>query len=329
MNRCNAALIVMFGVALALPAQGYAADHIVLDIAPTSIAGHTSLHASKKQRDRVKSLAPWRLSGRVVDRDYYRFGDPEIFGVSFSRSFTGNRDRELHAFRAAPTRTLTFDGNRGRWEATFANALVLKMDITVAGMPQPADPPLACRGTFVRVPVKLRGSFVLRTSTSFFGTIRSVSLQGYITYSPAALVDCSPAPPSPASQLGAWHRSSPISDAMLLMSSEESGWTTLTFADRRAASSAGYTWYHVMFAVDANPLSGRLPTISARLPSTARIRGSGTFNAQQISTEQEGACTKTTATGALNGTFRTRFAGWGSRSVTYAAADSASYSEKR
>jgi hypothetical protein len=326
-------LIVAVGIALSVPAQGEAADYFVLDVTSTPIAGRASIHASKQQRDRVKRLAPWRLSGRVVARDYYRFGDPEIFGVELSRSFTGTPDSELHAFRAAPTRTLSFDGNRGRWEATFANALVLEMDITVAGMPQPADPPLACRGTFVRVPVTLRGSFVLRTSTSFFGTVRSASLRGYITYSPAALVDCSPPPPSPtcgsAAFLGAGHRFSATSDAMLIMSSEQNGWTTLTFADRRAASSAGYTWYHVMTVPGVNPLSGRLPSISAGLPSTARIRGSGTFSARQISTEQEGPCTTTTATGDLSGTFRTRFAGWGSRSVTYASPDSASYSEER
>jgi hypothetical protein len=207
------------------------------------------------------------------------------------------------------------------------------MDITVAGMPQSADPPLPCRGTFVRVPVKLRGSFVLRSATSFFGTIRSVSLRGYITYSPVGLVDCSPPRPSPtcgsAAFLGAGHRFSATSDAMLIMSSEENGWATLTFADRRAASSAGYTWYHVMTVVGVNPLSGRLPAISAGLPSTARIGGSGTFTARQISTEQEGTCMTTTATGSLSGTFRTRFAGWGSRSVTYAPADFVSYSEER
>ena len=111
------------------------------------------------------------------------------------------------------------------------------------------------------------------------------------------------------------------------MSPDENGWASLSIADRSAAS-AGYTWYHVMYALGTNPLSGQLPTISAHLTGSLPIQGSGTFTAQQTSTEVDGACRNTSTTGAFDGTLRTRFAGWGLRTVRFSA-DYASYSEQR
>ena len=73
------------------------------------------------------------------------------------------------------------------------------------------------------------------------------------------------------------------------MSPDENGWASLSIADRSAAS-AGYTWYHVMYALGSNPLSGQLPTIAAQLAGPLPIQGSGTFSAQQTSTEMDGAC---------------------------------------
>jgi hypothetical protein len=168
MERRSIVLIVAVGAALAVPARGYAVDHVVLDISPTRIAAPVSAKSSKQERARVKALGAWRLHGRVVGRDFYRFGDAEIFGVTLSRSFPSGRGDELHAFRAAPMQTMTFDGQRGRWEARFGNALTLSMEIAGVVAQQPTDPPLPCRGTFAKVPVSLRGSFVLRTGTKFF-----------------------------------------------------------------------------------------------------------------------------------------------------------------
>jgi hypothetical protein len=331
MERRSAVLVVAVGAALALPARGLALDHIVLDISPTRIATPVSAKASKQERARVKALAAWRLDGRVVGRDFYRFGDAEIFGVTLSRSFPNGRGDELHAFRAAPKQTLTFDGQRGRWEARFGNALTLSMEIVGRGVPQPTDPPLPCRGVFAKVPVTLRGAFVLRTGTKFFRTVRRVTLTGSVSFAPAGPVDCTP--PSlvcgRSSTLSLSHRFSSTSDATLLMSPDENGWTTLSFADRRAASSAGYTWYHVMYALGSNPLSGQLPTIAARLASPLPIQGSGTFRARQTSTETNGACSSVVTTGTFDGTFRARFVGWGMRSVSLNPADHARYREDR
>ena len=102
MERRSIVLIVAVGAALALPAQANAVDHLVLDISPTRIAPPVSAKASKQERARVKALAAWRLDGRVVGRDFYRFGDPEIFGVTLSRSFPGGWGHELHAFSSGP-----------------------------------------------------------------------------------------------------------------------------------------------------------------------------------------------------------------------------------
>jgi hypothetical protein len=229
---------------------------------------------------------------------------------------------------------VTFDGQRGRWEARFGNALTLRMEIAATGAQRPSDSPLPCRGTFAKVPVRLRGTFVLRTGTKFFRTIRRVTLAGQATFAPTGLVDCTTQPaPAPvcdrSSTLALSHQLSRTSDAALLMSPDEKGWTTLSFADRSAASSAGYTWYHVMYALGSNPLSGQLPTIAARLASPLPIQGSGTFTAQQTSTETNGACSTVVTTGTFNGTFRAQFAGWGARGVGFNSADYARYREDR
>jgi hypothetical protein len=330
MRHRSIVLFVAVGAALVLPARGYAVDHVVLDISPTRIAAAVSAKANKQERARIKALAPWRLHGRVVGRDFYRFGDAEIFGVTLSRSFPSGRGDELHAFRAAPVQTVTFDGQRGRWKARFGNTLTLSTEIAATGELQPAEPPLPCRGTFAKVPVSLRGSLVLRTGTKFFRTIRRVNLMGLMTFAPAGLVDCTPESSpgcSRSSTLSLSHRASRTSDATLLMSPDQNGWTTLSFADRSAASSAGYTWYHVMYALGSNPLSGQLPTIAARLASPLPIQGSGTFTAQRTSTETNGACSTVLTTGTFNGMFRARFAGWGTRTLRLNPADDARFRE--
>jgi hypothetical protein len=330
MERRSIVVLVAVGAALAVPAQAHAVDHLVLDISPTRVATPVSVKASKQERARVKALAPWRLHGRVVGRDFYRLGDPEIFGVTLSRSFPAGRGDELHAFRAAPKQTVTFDGQRGRWEARFGHALTLRMEIEATGAQESTDPPLPCLGTFSRVPVTLRGTFVLRTGTKFFRTVRRVTLTGLMTFAPPGLVDCTPVVPAStcgrSTTLSLSHRLSGTSDAALLMSPDQNGWTTLSVADRSAAS-AGYTWYHVMYALGFNPLSGQLPTIAARLASPLPIQGSGTFTARQTSTETNGACSAVTTAGTFTGLFRARFAGWGMRSVRFDPADDARYRE--
>ncbi len=316
-------LVAVVGIAFALPARADAVDHVVLDISPTRIAAPVSVKASKQERARLRLLASWRLDGRIVGRDFYRPGDAEIFGVSLTRSFSNGH--ELHAFRAAPRQTITFDGERGRLEARFGKTLVIAMEIVATAAPHAAEPPLPCRGAFAAVAVRLRGTFVLRTGTRFFRTIRRGGLTGVVNFNSGGVVDCTP---QSSTECG---NSSTLSvsegaDAALLMSPDENGWASLSIADRSAAS-AGYTWYHVMYALGFNPLSGQLPTIAAQLTGPLPIQGSGTFTAQQTSTEMNGACRSTSTTGTFDGTFRTRFAGWGLRTMR-SRADHASYSEQ-
>lgn len=318
-------VVAAIGIAFALPARAHAIDHVVLDISPTRIATAVSVKTSKQERARLRQLASWRLDGRIVGRDFYRPGDAEIFGVSLTRSFSNGH--ELHAFRAAPRQTVTFDGERGRLEARFGKTLAIAMEIVATGAPHPAEPALPCRGVFAEVAVRLRGTFVLRTGTRFFRTIRRVGLTGVLNFNSGGAVDCTP-PPSTECENSSTLSVSKGADAALLMSPDENGWASLSIADRSAAS-AGYTWYHVMYALGSNPLSGQLPTIAAHLTGSLPIQGSGTFTAQQTSTEVDGACRITSTTGTFDGTFRVRFAGWGPRTVRLSPADYASFREQR
>ena len=175
--------------------------------------------------------------------------------------------------------------------------------------------------------VKLRGAFVLRTGTRFFRTIRRVGLTGVVNFNSGGVVDCTPQP-STECATSTTLSVSKGADVALLMSPDETGWASLSIADRSAAS-AGYTWYHVMYALGSNPLSGQLPTIAAQVTGPLPVQGSGTFTAKQTSTEVDGACRNTSTTGTFDGTFRVRFAGWGLRTVRLSPADHASFSEQR
>ena len=332
--RCNnrtavakiGVLVAVIGIAFALPARAHAVDHLVLDISPTRMAAAASVKTSKQERARLRQLARWRLDARIVGRDFYRSGDAEIFGVSLTRSFSNGH--ELHAFRAAPRQTVTFDGERGRLKARFGKTLAIDMEIVATAAPHAVEPALPCRGAFAEVAVRLRGTLVLRTGTRFFRTIHRARLSGVVNFNAGGVVDCTPQASTEcgnSSTLSVSHGA----DAALLMSPDENGWTSLSIADRSAASATGYTWYHVMYALGSNPLSGQLPTIAAHLTGPLPIQGSGTFTAQQTSTDVDGACRSTSTTGTFDGTFRVRFAGWGLRTLRLSSADHATFREQR
>lgn len=86
MERRGIVLIVAVGAALAMPARAYAVDHLVLDISPAGVAAPVSAKASKQERARVKALAPWRLDGRVVGRDFYRLVAATSIALATRRS---------------------------------------------------------------------------------------------------------------------------------------------------------------------------------------------------------------------------------------------------
>lgn len=312
-------VLVATVVALALPGRAGAVDHVVLHVSPARLAAAPS-----------SALAPWRLSAAVVGASSPTAR--ETFGVSLARRSDDGRAEEVHGLRASPAGTVTFDGRTGRWQAQLGSTLAIRMTIAVTGREQRIGESQGCRGELVKVPVVLRGSFVLRTGTSFFRTIRRTALPGTVTFNRGALLECTApasAACSPVTVFTAERRSARgVPAATLLLSPDSGGWLTLSFADRIAEAPASATWYHVMRLerLGFDPLQGRPPTLTVNLPPALAVRGSGAFTAA-TTTETTGACRRVESTGTFAGTFRTGFAGWGRRTAAFAATDIARYAQ--
>ena len=314
MTRRTALLIAAVGAALVVPGNAAAVDHVTLFVSPTKL-----------------SQSGWKLSAAVVGATSP--GARETFGLSLTRTLGNGRGEEQHGLRAAPSGTVSFDGRSGRWAARFGTIVAIGMIVTATGQAREVGESLGCRGAFATVPVRLRGKFVLRTGTSFFGTIRRLELAGAVTFNRGGAVDCA-APAvgicSPSSVLTAARQESAGPAATLLLSPDAGGWLTLSFADRGGALPAGVTWYHVMRSerLGFDPLSGRPPSIAVDLPSALAVQGSGTFTATETSTDTRGACRRVAAKGTFTGSFRTRFAGWGARTAAFGRSGSASFAEE-
>ena len=309
-----ALLVAAVGAALAVPANAAAVDHVTLFVSPTTL-----------------SQPGWKLSAAVVGPTE-RSGR-ETFGISLTRKLGNGRGEEQHGLRAAPIGTVSFDGRNGRWRARFGTAVAIGMTLTATGPARELGEHQGCRGAFASVPVRLRGSFVLRTGTSFFGTIRRLVLAGSVTFNRGGPVDCS-APTfeicSPSSVLSAVRQGSTGPAPTLLLSPDAGGWLTLSFADRGGALPAGVTWYHVMRAerLGFDPLTGRPPTMAVDLRNASAVRGSGTFAATETTTGTRGECRHVVTTGTFTGSFRTRFAGWGARTLAFGRSGFASFAEQ-
>ena len=314
MTGRTALSIAAVGAALAAPGQAAAVDHITLYVSSTPL-----------------SQPGWKLSAAVV-RPTERSAR-ETFGISLTRKLRNGSGEEQHGLRAAPAGTVSFDGRNGRWRARFGTTVAVGMSLTATGSARELGESQGCSGAFATVPVSLRGSFVLRTGTSFFGTIRRLVLSGSVTFNRGGPVDCS-APAfeicSPSSVLTAVRQRSAGPAATLLLSPDAGGWLTLSFADRGGALPVGVTWYHVMRAerLGFDPLAGRPPSIAVDLPAALAVRGSGTFAATETTKGSRGECNRVTTTGTFAGSFRTRFAGWGARTVAYDRSVLASFTEE-
>ena len=189
MSSRSAVLIAAVGAALALPGNAAAVDHVTLFVAPS------------------KLTADWKLSAAVVGPTAPR--GRETFGVTLTRKLANGRGEEQHGLRAAPAGTITFDGRSGRWRARFGTLLTIGMTVTATGPAQEIGESLGCRGAFARVPVVLRGTFALRTGTTFFGTIRRVRLTGSVTFNRGGPVDCAPAAATTCCAVDRAHRRPP------------------------------------------------------------------------------------------------------------------------
>ena len=94
---------------------------------------------------------------------------------------------ERHALRATTvTPSVSFDGRRGRWNLRNQVGSVLTANMAIrATSAQPLAQYQQCTGAFAQVPVSLTGTFVLRTGTAFFSTIRRVRLRGLVVFNRA------------------------------------------------------------------------------------------------------------------------------------------------
>jgi hypothetical protein len=308
-----AVLVAIAGAMLALSGNAAAVDHVTLFVAPSKLS------------------ADWKLSAAVVGATSPT--GRETFGVTLTRTLANGRGEEQHGLRAAPAGTVTFDGRRGRWQARFGALLTIGMTVTATGPAQELAVSQGCRGAFARVPVALRGSFVLRTGTMFFGTVRRARLTGSVTFNRSGPVDCAPATAAtcaPSTVLSAVRQAAGGPAATLLLSPDAGGWITLSFADRGGPLPAGVTWYHVMRLerLGFDPLAGTPLNLDVRLPAALAVRGSGTFTASETSTDTRGACHQVAAEGTFTGSFRTRFAGWGARAAVFGPAAFARYAHE-
>jgi hypothetical protein len=288
-------------LALALPAPASAVSHVSLFVSPSTLG-----------------KPGWRLSASVPSPEFMR---GETIGVNLTRTFLNGRAEEQHALRASlrTVTTVSFNGRRGRWNVRDYLGPVLRanMRIVATDAARPRNDPFGCRGAFMQVPVALRGSFVLRTETAFFGTIRRARLRGLVIFNSGGPVDCAPTASvscSPATRLSAWNTDNTQSVSASTLSG---GWLNLAFRDPAGATPvADSAWYHWMSVSQLEPLAGELPTLELRVPPSLPITGSGTFAAGETSESSSGPCRTTRVRGTFAGMFAARFAGWGTRALT-------------
>ena len=291
-------LVIAIVAALAVPASSHAADYVGLTVNKTKVA------------------PGWTLAGTHTSGAFYR-GD-EIFSLALRRSFLGGRGEEQHWLtRHSRQPLLSFDGRSGRWQTKglIGSVAVIDMTITATGPPQPAEFSWGCTGAFLRAPVRLDGSLTLRTGTRFFKTIRRSTLTGFVTYEDGA-VSCDHPAPLTCDTSSFLYAGTPQASAIVGKRT-----FSLQFGDTAGAAR----WYHVMTVLDYDGLTGTLPTIDVRAPTTA-IRGSARFTGADTTETSYGACRTTRTNGAATGSFRTTFTGWGARTLRLQPGMTASFS---
>ena len=276
-------------IALALPSGAEAADNVILYVNPTKVA------------------PGWTLGGSVVSGSFY-YGTDDVFGLTLRRGFAGGRGEEMHALRGNHRRsTVSFEGRAGRWRTTGQLGTTVRVDMTIraTGTPGPVPEELGCRGAFERVPVRLDGSFTLRTETTFFNTIRRTQLRGLVTTA-AGAVDCTRPAPERCDPYSSLSLGEPRASATATARS-----LTLQFMD--LFPHGRFTWSHGMTFGGYEALVGRLPSFSVPAAAGSPIRGSASFAGVRSSDTVSGACVTTSTFGNASGTLTTTFAGWGTR----------------
>ena len=281
-------------------------------MAPNALAiDHVSLNVLPS---RLGAGDGWFVRAYVPAVELY--GNRELLGVTLSRKFRSGTAEELHALRATlETKTITFDGRRGRWNVRGLVGPVLQanMAIVATGPARPIGSYVWCTGAFAQVPVSLRGTFVLRTGTTFFGNVRRVRLRGLVTYAGGA-VDCTNTTPSACSS------------SATVFGSNESGATVSASPSwfgvqaREPIPASPAVWYHVFGVTTPGTFFPALPQIDVRAPPAVPVQGNATFTAREPAGSPSGPCKQTATTGVFNGRFIARYTGWGARTFDFADA---------
>jgi hypothetical protein len=297
-------------VALALPGRSLALGDVSLYLPPTALGTPPS------------KLAAWTLQAWADD------GSAPY--VTLERLSANRRVRETHILNGGVA-SLTFDGKRGSFQAQVGTALQVSMAIAAT---RSSGPVIDCSGR-MRVPIVLRGTFVLGTGTRFFGTIHRSRATGVVWFKAEAPPDCS-APTSPAlcapgSAFGVGGIEAVARGRLMTWASPAiRPWTSATIlafgpVSPEAVVGPSPEWSHVMTVFGLNPLTGALPTLTVHMPPWSPIQGDGTFTARQTSEQIDNGCRTATTTGAFEGSFRAQFAGWGVRTLQIGPSDTASY----
>jgi hypothetical protein len=170
----------------------------------------------------------------------------------------------------------------------------------------------------------------VQTGTAFFGTIRRSQLRGIVYFNGPPPVDCTSPPPitgsscprgttvyvnQPPGFLGMANIPAARSDTLSTM---------LAFGPicPEQATASAPEWSHIM-RVSTYHLQGALPTLTVHMPASSPIQGSGTFSGGQATETTQDGCHRVTTSGAFDGTFRTRFTGWETRSIHFASTQAA------
>jgi hypothetical protein len=279
--------------ALFVPGTAFGVDHVSLFVSPSAVAGHPG----------------WRLSASVPGREAT---GGEIVGVTLARGV------ESHALRGAArsSSSVAFDGRRGTWRATVGSSFVARMTIEPSGPPVPVRQSLGCRGSFVQLPVMLRGRFVVRTATRLFGTIRRSSLRGTAVFNDGGSLDCRPLPTvcAPSTRLIASRGGDSLN-------ATRDGGGYLGVSLRQEVR--GGAWYHRVELTGFDPLAVTEASVTVRAPSGQPVSGSGTFTESRIVGSD--ACGISTLEGTFVGSFRARFTGWPSRTLVFGPSDVARF----
>ena len=258
--RPLAPFLVAAAVAATTPEAAHAVDHVVLSVSPTAIPAPAGASARN-----ARAVRAWRLLANVNGPEFG--GGREGFGVTLERRLLGGRGVELHALRAQPAQTLSFDGRNGQWATRGAVGSVVEIDmrVTAAAPLRGVGELLGCAGGFVARQVILRGRFVVRTGTGFFGTIRLSRLRGTITYNADGPVTCNRPTPSCSARV---ELSGGAGGTRVSAASASGGWFGIQFVDPLRFGA----WYHVVTATGVHALAGRLPTLSLRAPRGVPVR---------------------------------------------------------